>query len=174
MLGEMNPGVVARDWALSPAPLCPGLSLVGLQRRAEGLHCFSSSSGMQLVRTILTCWRKGVEGRWTRQKADKKKHKLLLLQRDVSPTSRVCSPCPVPLTPGQECLMPGTALLQGQGDVRKCLATKIPKYKKCKKVLNTMDLRDALLFLLLCSSPGPKHWTVTEKVVLSPQRKAKC
>lgn len=123
MLGEMNPEGAAGDWALLSAPLCPGLSVMGLQHVAEGSHHFSPSSGTQLVRTILTRWRKGVEGRWARKKVVKKNHKLLL-QGDVSCTTRICSACPVLLNPGQECLLPGTALPQGQGDVRKCIATR--------------------------------------------------
>jgi len=131
MLSEINPGVAAGDWAPSSAPPCPGLSLRGLQCRDEGPHLFFLSSEMQLVRTILICWRNRVEGRWTGEKATEKKHKLLLPQGDMNPTSRrVCSSCPVPVTPAQGASCQGQLYHRDRVMSANVLLQEIPKYER--------------------------------------------
>lgn len=125
MLGEMKPRVAARDWALSPAPLCPGLSFTGLQHRAEDPQHLSAFSGMQLARTILSCWRKGVK--IDKRESGQEEAQAPAASRAHEPHLQGLQPLPCPAYPwtgGPH------ALLQGQHNVRKCIATKIPKYKQ--------------------------------------------
>lgn len=94
----MNPGVAAGDWAVSPAPPCPGLSLLGLQCRDEGSYRFSPSSGMHLHHAHLL-------EKWGGGKTDKRESIREEAQTPAAARGRKphlqqgLQPLPAPLTP---------------------------------------------------------------------------
>lgn len=120
---------------------------------------------MQLVRIILIYWRNGVEGRWKREKVSEKKQTLVAARGHEPHLKQGLEPLPCPTYSCTGVLRSRDSAVAGTGWCQeKCCYKKLLNIRRTyKKVFNTMDKRDTLLFLLVWSSPGPKFWDVTEK-----------